>query len=101
MLSKQGDGFLPRLFKRQYYPAAELDLTVFCLYQGWLDAARAFAARAAIRSTALYPELYHNTGSVFFQMQDKERAMRWLQKFLETGKDEKAERMVQFMRSVN
>lgn len=86
-----------RFFKEQYYPSSEIGLTTFCLFHTWQRAAKQQAAGAIKNSSQLYPELYHNTGSVFFQSQDKDRALYWLRKFLETHKDERTQAAVQFL----
>jgi hypothetical protein len=92
---------LSSFYQTQYYPSQELNLTTLCLYYGWFDAARCFAAEAFIKSTKEYPDLYQNAGIVYFQMQDKERSLRWLSKYLESQKNERVEKAVKFLKTVN
>lgn len=98
--NKQSASFLSKLINTQYYPANELNKTVFCFYYGWIDAAKQFTMEGFQKSSDDYPELYQNLGTIYFQMKDKNRSLFCYEKYLKTKKNKDVEDRVRFLKSL-
>ncbi len=95
--SFEGDGFFSSLVREQYYPQQELDLSGFCYYNDWLDAAIYYAAIGLRRSTIECPEVYFNLGTYFYQKKDYERAKYCYWRFLQTNRNPIAEQRLRVL----
>ena len=90
---------LSGLFQRQYYPEREFNMTAFCFYYGWTDAAKTIMANAFARSTQDYPELYQNLGSVYFELRNAPAALFCYERYLKKRPNPQVEKRVNFLRT--
>ena len=89
------------LFSSQYYPDKEFNKLAFCFYNGWSIAAKQIIADAFEKSSASYPELYLNLGTVYFQYKDAPHSLFCYEKYLEMKKNPQVEERVKFLKSLH
>ncbi len=92
---------LSSFFKPQYYPEGEFNFTVFCMYYGWMNAAKQLTAGAFDRATKDYPELYQNFGTIYFQERNAPMSLFCYEKYLSKVKNPQLEERVKFLRTVH
>jgi len=98
--NKKNASILSSFWKTQYYPAGELNKSVFCFYYGWIDAAKQITTDGFKRSSNDYPELYQNLGTIYFQLKDKNRSLFCYEKYLKEKKNKDVEERVRFLKSL-
>jgi len=86
------------LVTTQYFPEDELNKAVFCFFYGWINAAKQITASGLEKSSKIYPELYQNLGSIYYQLKDKDRSLFYYEKFLETSTNKQISERVQSLR---
>ena len=69
------------------FPLRELDLSTFCYYNDWFDAAIQIGLNGLEKSTVACPEMYYNLGHYFFERKDFRRSALCYQRYLETNAD--------------
>jgi hypothetical protein len=70
-----------------YFPLRELDLSTFCYYNDWFDAAIQIGLNGLEKSTVACPEMYYNLGHYFFEKKDFRRSALCYQRYLQTNFD--------------
>ncbi|HTK82100.1 MAG TPA: hypothetical protein VL633_07390 [Bacteroidota bacterium] len=81
-------------FREHYYPLSELDLSTFCYYNDWFDAAVQIGLNGLERTTVDCPEMFYNLGHYFFEKKDFRRSAACYRRFLKTNTDGLAEARV-------
>lgn len=98
--NKKGDSFITALFNTQYYPDDELNKVLFCIYYGWIPAAKQITVSGFEKSTQAYPELYQNLGTIYYEFRDKQRTLFYYEKFLQTRENEYIRKRVDYLKSL-
>lgn len=98
--NKKNASLFSSLFLTQYYPEDELNQTFFCMYYGWVPAAKQITAKGFEKASSGYPECYQNLGTIYYEYKDKARALYCYEKYLEQVSNEHVEKRVRFLKSL-